>query len=52
LLWEVRKLLMLLITPGVGSVCWRAGKMGGAMWLWALGQQTERIKPIRPSLYY
>jgi hypothetical protein len=19
------------------------GKMGGAMWLWALGQQTERI---------
>jgi hypothetical protein len=21
LLWEVRKLLMLLITPGVGSVC-------------------------------
>jgi hypothetical protein len=27
-----------------------AGKMGGAMWLWALGQQTERIKTLRPSL--
>jgi hypothetical protein len=27
-----------------------AGKMGGAMWLWALGQQTERIKSLRPSL--
>jgi hypothetical protein len=24
--------------------------MGGAMWLWALGQQTERIKSLRPSL--
>jgi hypothetical protein len=27
-----------------------AGKMGGAMWIWALGQQTERIKSLRPSL--
>jgi hypothetical protein len=27
-----------------------AGKMGGAMWLWALGQQTERIKSLRPSI--
>jgi hypothetical protein len=27
-----------------------AGKMGGAMWLWTLRQQTERIKSLRPSL--
>jgi hypothetical protein len=27
-----------------------AGKMGGAMWLWALGQQTERIKSRFPPL--
>jgi hypothetical protein len=26
------------------------GKLGGAMWLWALEQQTERIKSLRPSL--
>jgi hypothetical protein len=27
-----------------------AGKMGGAMWLWALGQQTERIKSLIKAL--
>ena len=26
------------------------GKMGGAMWLCALEQQTERIRPLTPSL--
>jgi hypothetical protein len=37
-------------TPDAGRAWAPAGKMGGDMWLWALGQQTERIKSLRPSL--